>query len=413
MKRILVHFFLIGCCLSPAAQAAETEIELIKRELAALVARVEQLEAENSDLREASTKSSERIEVIDERTDSGAWTSTIALSGDVRYRYESIDVEGRDTRERNRVRARVAIKASPTDNLKLEVGLASGSDDPLSTNQTLGDAGSTKDLRLDLAYFKWQATPNLAVQGGKMKNSWYRPRGDALLWDNDFRPEGLGVNYARGDFFMNSAVTFLESDTRNSSETIAYGLQGGYHFSLSNGGKLTAGMGYLGIGTEGKEVVYGDPDDFFGNTFSCANPATLAGCVYDTDFNLLEVFAEASINVGELPVRFYADFVTNQDADRYDTGWATGFQLGRASGSNTWELGYVYQDLEANAVLGLTTDSDFGGGGTDVKGHILRGAWAINKKWRLGMTYFRNENGVDLGAGNDYERLQLDTAFRF
>ena len=45
-----------------------------------------------------------------------------------------------------------ALVAKPTDTTEVGLGMATGGDDPVSTNQTLGGGGSTKDVRLDLAY---------------------------------------------------------------------------------------------------------------------------------------------------------------------------------------------------------------------------------------------------------------------
>jgi hypothetical protein len=105
--------------------------------------------------------------------------------------------------------------------------------------------------------------------------------------------------------------------------------------------------------------------------------------------------------------------VQNQDASDLDSAWAAGFKLGKASAPGTWELAYIYQDIEADAVLGLWSDSDFGGGETDTSGHVIKGAWAFHKKWKIGFTYFDNETGMDLGGEDDYRRLQLDWQYKF
>ena len=88
-------------------------------------------------------------------------------------------------------------------------------------------------------------------------------------------------------------------------------------------------------------------------------------------------------------------------------------KLGNARAPNTWEFSYTYQNIEADAVLGLVTDSDFAGGGTDAKGHLFKGAWAINKQWKIGFTFFDNQRNMDIGVKEDYKRLILDTAYKF
>jgi hypothetical protein len=73
------------------------------------------------------------------------------------------------------------------------------------------------------------------------------------------------------------------------------------------------------------------------------------------------------------------------------------------------------------AVLGLLTDSDFAGGGTDSKGYVLRGKYMLTDRINLALAYFRTErkdsNGVENGdplTSNpfDVNTLQLDVQFK-
>jgi hypothetical protein len=124
-------------------------------------------------------------------------------------------------------------------------------------------------------------------------------------------------------------------------------------------------------------------------------------------------FAELGLKVAGLPLSVFANVVQNTDADDYDTGWVAGTQLGAAKAKGTWQVGYAYQDLEADAVFAGLTDSDFAGGRTDNKGHRLQGAYALGDKWNVAVTYFINEAAVDTGAGLDYDRFQLDMNFKY
>ena len=64
-------------------------------------------------------------------------------------------------------------------------------------------------------------------------------------------------------------------------------------------------------------------------------------------------------------------------------------------------------------MLGLVTDSDFGGGGTDARGHWLQFTYGVNKSWTIAAQYFINE--VDLASGNDsdYNRLMIDMQWKW
>jgi hypothetical protein len=61
----------------------------------------------------------------------------------------------------------------------------------------------------------------------------------------------------------------------------------------------------------------------------------------------------------------------------------------------------------------LLTDSDFGGGGTDSDGHILKGSYAFARNLNANMTYFMNNVGLNRENPIDYKRLQLDLSFKY
>jgi Putative porin len=84
------------------------------------------------------------------------WAAKMQWSGDFRYRYEYIDdgTSAKD-RHRSRIRARLGLKAEVNDEWDFGLRVASGTADPVSTNQTLDEAFSSKPLWLDRAYFAY------------------------------------------------------------------------------------------------------------------------------------------------------------------------------------------------------------------------------------------------------------------
>jgi hypothetical protein len=109
----------------------------------------------------------------------------------------------------------------------------------------------------------------------------------------------------------------------------------------------------------------------------------------------------------------FADYVVNGEAAEADTGFAVGASFGEVSGARTWRVGYAYQDLEADAVVGTFTDSDFAGGGTDGKGHVIELNYGFRDRLVFGLRYFLNERGADAGNEHDYNRLQADVVFNY
>ena len=64
-------------------------------------------------------------------------------------------------------------------------------------------------------------------------------------------------------------------------------------------------------------------------------------------------------------------------------------------------------------MIATFNDSDFGGGGTDADGHILKAKYALSKKLILGGTLMLNDVDRFQGTEHDYMRLQLDVEFKF
>lgn len=424
MKQLLGWSLWLSIFTSGFSQAAtgQDEIAELKASMLNMLARLEALEAENKALKQnfavASATSTagenkETLEVTKPATKAkDSWADKVALKGDLRYRFERFDIEGRDERSRNRVRARLQADAKVADDVSVTIRLATGSDDPVSANQTLGDGGSAKNVSVDMAYVTWEISSDLKLLAGKYKNNLYKPNGSQLLWDGDYNPEGMALTWSRGNVFANAAYQWLESDSGTRNDLGLFAIQGGFSTGLGEG-NLTAGVGYYTIGTEGYGTFFGDPDDFFDNSFTCAVPATLTGCVYTEDYDMAHIFALWSGSAGRLPLTIFAEAVNNSGADDLNNAWSIGATVGKASAWNTWQFDYQYQDLEEDAVLALHTGSNFGGGGTGATGHIMKGSMGVKKGWTLSMTYFMNETNVIGGSDRDYDRIQIDSQFKF
>jgi len=406
-----------------SADVSHDEIQALRQQIELLTQRLDALEQQNSQLQQSTQQASEAnlaqveqaveqkvdqavSEQVTEKMAAVSWAERIRWSGDFRYRYETIKIGDGDTRRRNRIRARPHLEADLGNNLVVGLGLATGGDDPVSTNQTLGGGGSSKDIKLDLAYFDWAGLENTHITGGKIKNFLVRTGGVGMMWDGDWRPEGGGARYDNGMFFAHGLGTWIESDT-NRGDEFSWVAQAGFKFGLGDDTKLRVGAGYSQFKTAGSGSFYGDDDDFFGNSF---DPVTRT---YLYDYNNVEVFAEMTFNVADRPLLLFGDYTVNTDADDNDTGYVFGVKYGKASGKNTWQIGYAYERLEKDAVLGLLTDSDFGGGGTDAKGSIFTGAWGLTKNLNAQFTYFLNDIGIASGNPRDFDRLQLDLSFKY
>ena len=432
MKQIPLLMVAISLFVGPTALAAVTDedFELLRAQLAAVSQRLDELAAENAELKRSQADNTTAVADIQTSVvrmqDDGsvstadAWTDRIRMDGDFRYRYETIDVDNASTRSRNRIRARANVRADLADDVEIGFGLATGGDDPVSTNQTIGAGGSSKNIALNLAYAEWAVTDNLHLIAGKYKNPMFAVGKQPMLFDTDWTPEGMALTYKRDWFFANAFGSWLESDSRNSNDTLSWGGQLGATGEFG-GAKLKGGLAYYSIKSSGKSTTFGDPsdpDDYFGNTaveaggLACGTTAG-ADCVFLYDYLLTQVFAEATFDIGDWPTIIFADFVNNSDASENDTAWTLGARIGQTKDRGEFQFSYYFADKEADSMLGLITDSDFAGGGTDNKGHFVQLNFGVNKTWTVGARYFINEIDVVSGNKSDYNRLMIDTQWKW
>ena len=204
------------------------------------------------------------------------------------------------------------------------------------------------------------------------------------------------------------------------NDNFSWGLQFGAAAEVG-GVKFKGGLAYYSIKTSGEGTTFGnvgDPGDYFGNSaveaggLPCGSTPDTE-CAFLYDYLLTEVFAEAAFDLDDWPTVVFLDFVNNSDPSENDTGWTVGTRIGQANDRGQLQFSYLYADKEADALLGLTTDSDFGGGGTDNKGHFLQVNYGVNESWTIGAQYFINETDLSSGSKSDYNRFMLDTQWKW
>lgn len=336
--------------------------------------------------------------------DDSSWTDRIDLKGDLRLRWEGIDEAGDPERKRARYRVRVGLDAEVYEDVKLVFSLASGADDPVSRNVTFGDGFATDDFGLELAYVDWKINDELQFFGGKMKNPLFRAGGAPLIYDGDLNPEGFAMQYESGRFFGTAAV-FLPDERSAADDSHLYAVQGGLNLATGEGNSLTLGAGFFTY----TDTVGNEP--FFDGSAN-GNSVDVNGN-YLFDYENTELFAQYDIRSLELPLSVYAQWTQNSEVSVEDTALAFGVKLGSAKAEGTWQTQWTYQDIEADSVIGTYNDSDFGGGGTDASGHIIKARYMLRDQISLGGTLIISEVDRFQGVEHDYDRIQLDVEFKF
>jgi hypothetical protein len=331
------------------------------------------------------------------------WVDQIDFKGDLRLRYAGIDEEFEGNRDRMRFRSRFGFTAKVNDDVKVVLQLATGGDDPVSNNQTVDDGFSTKDIGLDLAYVDWHVNDSLTINVGKVKNPLFRAGGVPLIWDGDLNPEGFAAKFSSGMFF-GTVAGFVVEERSSSDDSLLYAVQAGLKFTFGHS-NLTAGVGYFAYtGTIGNTP--------FHNGNAKGNSVDLNGN-YLFDYKNTEVFAQFDSKLGNWPLRIFAHFTQNNEVSVEDTAFAYGAKLGSAKQAGSMEFTWMYQDIQADAVIATFNDSDFAGGGSDSDGHLLKAKYGLSEKIWLGGNFFFNNKDRYQGTEHDYFRVQIDLEFKF
>ena len=332
------------------------------------------------------------------------WIDTVDWAGDLRLRYEGIDEAGEVRRDRFRFRGRFGFASELSNKVQFSARLATSDGNPVSTNLDFGEGFSSKDIAIDRVFITWNALNNLDIAVGKMGRPWFRAGGNALLWDSDLNPEGVNANWSSRIFFVNVG-TFVVDERSESDDSLLHSVQAGLDKRFSERSRLLFSAAYFDYtNTIGNPPFYRDQAK--GNSVDAAG-----NLLYDYD--ILEISTEYSAVLNNWPVSVYGVWAQNTAIDIQDTAFAVGVIFGVVDAPGKMEFSYAWYDTEADAVMGIFTDSDFGGGNTDSRGHLIKARYGLNKNIALNGTFIISEIEMFRNNRHDYNRVQLDIEFLF
>ncbi len=367
-----------------------------------------------------------------------------------------------EDRQRLRARIRLAMDAKVTEGVKVGMRITSGNlNDPVSTNQTMGNNLTPYQLVLDRAFIKIESEiKDHTFTGGRMPNPWLS---SDLLWDKDLNFDGLSYKYRplqTDDMFdedriFDTFVTFgvfpLDEVELSSGDKWLLGFQSGLNWSFDNQDKLDIAIAYYDYtNIEGERnsldsnlLDYTAPDLLStGNTlYNISNSVTnpddiLLGLA--TDYNIVDLLVKYKVSVfAPVNIVLMMDYVKNtgykqsdvlarvgstdgllatygnSDGAARDTGYQLKLDVGwpTLKKRGNWKTSIAFKYLERDAVVDIYTDSDFRGGGTDVKGFILKGSYAFyDNTWASLKLISADE--ID-GAPYGRDTIQLDLIATF
>ena len=424
------------------------------------------------------------------------WTSRIKISGDMRLRAESDlyssnnapygtfvnwnDVNDNDgfnnsfintdeNRYRGRVRLRLNVEGKVTDDLTASTRITTGNtNNPVSTNQTLGNYFGPFNVVLDQAYLKYDHARddgyrNLTLWGGRIPDPWMHTD---LVWDDDLNFDGVAGTYRwrlpGSDGLMDDDVRsrslyltlggFMVDEVELSSkDKTLLGAQLGTKWGFQDKSSLNVALAWYGYNniSGNKNSLNSTQNDYTapqyvqkGNSmFDISNsPTPYQQFGLASDFKLLDFTFKYDLARFD-PTHFIlsGDYVQNYGYDahkirnRLDGGAMfidssiytgdpsdkqnEGYQLKLTVGSpeillpRNWQVFLGYKYLERDAVLDAFTDSDFHLGGTNAKGWILGGSYGITDNTYVSARYMTADEIDGPTLGIDVVQVDLNTKF--
>lgn len=369
-----------------------------------------------------------------------------------------------EDRERFRLRARLGMLAKVSDDWSAGIRLATGnSTDRVSTNQTMGQDFNKYQLMVDRAFVKYDPAEWLSISAGRIQNPWLSTD---LVWDEDLNFEGIAAtlkpSFADGDFrpFLSVGAFPLREDgppSRNSRWL--RGAQAGAKWQIMPNSRLTVGAALYDFDNlEGRPD--GDPGlgpvTSFGQYEYSSNLRQKGNTLFLTDFGrsdtsggvqvqpsiwgLASKFRPLNITASldlahfdPVHVVLTADYVKNTAFDRGEIERRTALALtdGKDYGylfklavgmpklekRHDWQSSFTYRYLGSDATVDAFTDSDFGLGGTNLKGYQLGMNYAMDQNAWLSLRWMSAESIESFVPGTNYrfgvDLLQADVNVRF
>lgn len=333
------------------------------------------------------------------------------LTTDLRFRTQMVKEEDKADRHLQRIRGRLGVEGQVNEKVLLGARLAtSQGNKATSTNTDLGGTDSEgmekHTIWVDKFFFAWSANENLKVTGGKFEQPFFRPNNDEMIFDSDVTPEGLAVNYScKCSEDLNWWVTASGQWIDEVHGTLPTSLGGGEAYADATLGGAQAGVTATMAGA--KWTIGAAKYDFnnLGNT-------TALGTLPSTEgYKLTNAFLEVGFEAGSMPMKVYADYVTNSEADDDNTATTVGIKLNKAKEPGQWELDVWQRTAKPNAVVNHIADGDVSYNDVEATRVVLNYLMAVNSNVKL--SYITSTRDASTATDTSYDVGQVDFEFKF
>jgi hypothetical protein len=433
--------------LAQAAFGAGSEMEILLKKLQekGVLTPAEANEiAKETKQAAAAEKAAEKAEAAKEAKalELPEWIKNTKVKGDLRLRYENRDREndGRGSQGRERYRVRVSAETKVADGVSAGFGLASGTGDQRSQNQTMGGDWTSKDVWINLAYAKYAPTNWLSFIGGKFNNPIWQP--NEMLISNQVNPEGGALQFQRkmSDDLMlgfNGGMFVIEdrsSGKPSQPDPIAYAFQPEATYSFTKNTSLKFAPAYYVYSHIKNTTIIATGDPYIGQGFSSSGTNTAVNGKYKYNYSAIAWGAEFDwdhpFGFSFIPrLAILGGYLENPDPSENNKAYLAGVVVGNPSVNKPWDwsVEYTFRRLEKDSTLDFLPNSSFYGGNTNVMGHRVRLLFGLLKNTSLGLNYYyawkvRNfspANSLTLAKGSargdssPQNLFQADLMFKF
>lgn len=358
-----------------------------------------------------------------------------------------------------RLQVRVGMLAKVSESVDALVRISTGStNNPVSTNYTFSNSFSSAQLVLDQGYLRYQSEQkSVTLWGGRLANPFLTTD---LVWDNDLNFDGVAATFRRmpeGSAgadgtgfrpFLTLGAFPMQTPDRGRDDKWLYGSQLGFDWGFGRS-KLSVGAAYYTFSKiAGQANVLGDNSlDYTapqfvqkGNTVYLINdPNDITRPLYGlaSDFREVDLIGSFDTAFGATHVIVTAHYVKNigfdleevrnritsspigvsfpvaSEVEEDNTGYLVKLTVGAPKLQNRgdWQTSWSFRRLGRDAVVDAFTDSDFHLGGTDAKGWILGGSYAVARNTWVSLRYLTSDaiKGPPFGI----DTWQLDVNARF
>jgi hypothetical protein len=336
----------------------------------------------------ASPRSSQAQASQDTAATAKPWWSTVSLGADFRARIEGFSQEDSPDRLRSRMRLRVSAGAQVNRDVDIGVRVVTGNPaDPITANQTFTDWEVRKPITVDRAFVTYHpsALPALTLGAGKFEPPVHMTN---MIFDDNLSFE---VAYERVATSSKNPVTLKLVAVQSPMNEFS-GAKDSYVFIES--GQIGLERARYKLGLTASSFVYVNPDPLAAAITAerldarNTNRLTASGNGFVSDFNLVDVIADATLNTSkkDYPFIVTGDFVKNLGAvSDDDTGVWVEAQYGLAELPKTWSLGYTFSRIEEDAVLSPFLFDDMLG--TNATMHLTTASFVPLKNTNIDLTF--------------------------